>query len=80
MVDLLLEHGAMLQNLHDYNYETPLKLACKNQDGEMVHYLLDHKVKRRHSAFDLLEGDLAQEIGERFFFFCFFFQFTSFFF
>ena len=64
IVECLLAYDA---DVNDVNYEklTPLKIACKSQNVSMTHMLLDFKVQRRKSAFDLLEGPAHKEIMRR---------------
>jgi len=64
LVQLLLEKGAD-PNIETLRKKTPLKVAAKLQNVDIVNLLLDHNVQRRPSALSLLTGSALQAITKR---------------
>eukprot|EP00602_Paraphysomonas_sp_CaronLab_P013140 CAMPEP_0185041476 /NCGR_PEP_ID=MMETSP1103-20130426/40809_1 /TAXON_ID=36769 /ORGANISM="Paraphysomonas bandaiensis, Strain Caron Lab Isolate" /LENGTH=440 /DNA_ID=CAMNT_0027581213 /DNA_START=38 /DNA_END=1357 /DNA_ORIENTATION=- len=64
MSKMLLQKGAD-PNSENRKKKSPLSVACKAQNMELVHALLDFKVQRRGSAFALLSGDAAIQLHKR---------------
>lgn len=64
IVSLLIKAGFDM-NKEDKRRRSPLSIACKSQNINLVNLLLDNKVRRRKSLFDLLEGVPAQILKRR---------------
>mmetsp|Transcript_31092 Transcript_31092/g.41123 ORF Transcript_31092/g.41123 Transcript_31092/m.41123 type:complete len:484 (-) Transcript_31092:292-1743(-) len=60
----LLDLGAE-PDLESISKDTPLRLACKENQGEIINMLLNANVKRDQEAFELLKGDVKESIGRR---------------
>eukprot|EP00752_Nemacystus_decipiens_P013475 g11934.t1 len=64
IVNLLVDYQADI-NSPNYRRVTPLAVACKRQDWQMVNHLLDKKVTHEEEAFLLLEGQAKEKIEWR---------------
>lgn len=62
--DMLVDFHADLVS-PNYSSQTPLKLACEEQDWETVNILLDLKVPQDSEALALLKGEAAEKIKTR---------------
>jgi len=61
---MLVEFGADA-NVVSFQNMSPLKIACKENNLDIIHLLLDYKAQRRQSAFDFCTMDVRAVIIER---------------
>ena len=64
LVELLCEFGANV-NAESYAKDTPLKRACRANNGPVVDTLLTFRATRQTAAFDLLNDDLKAHVLKR---------------
>lgn len=63
-VELLCQFGANA-NAASYANESALKRACRRNDADIVHVLLDFRVTRHEPTLDLLHGEAKKAIEHR---------------
>lgn len=64
IASILLTAGAD-PNSETNKKKSPMTIACKTQNIQQIHLLLDNKAKRRGSWFALLTGDAAKSVEDR---------------